>query len=185
MKLLEQNTQDNSIEVCPDKSVSEVIQPGEELYNRLRRPEDPDESLYKRLQQSVETNKDRYKRVKEELKARKSLIERLKKAMGPIIPGLMIDLVDLITFGPIGVSGAGLVVGGVAGYWIASSFKLPIKKCLMGSMIAGAYCTLPFTGVVPVGTLIGAYVRFHEQPEDLDDSINTPDQSTNGSFHKR
>ncbi|MCP4106250.1 MAG: hypothetical protein GY749_12040 [Desulfobacteraceae bacterium] len=182
MKLLEQSRQDNSIEVSSDNT---VIEPGEELYNRLRRYEDSDESLYNRLQQSVETNKNRYNRVKEELEARKGLIQRLKNALGPIIPGLMIDLVDLITFGPIGVSGAGLVIGGVAGYWIASSFKLPIKKRLIGSAIAGAYCTLPFTGVVPVGTLIGAYVRFHEHPEDSeDDSPDAVDQSSNEQQHK-
>ena len=170
MKLSEQSRQDNSTEVCPDKSVSKVIQPGEELYNRI---EESDKSLCNRLQQSV----------KEELEARKGLIERLKKALGPIIPGLMIDLADLITFGPVGLSGAGLVTGGVAGYWIASSFKLPIKKRLIGTLIAAVYCTLPFTGIIPVGTLIGAYVRFHE--EHSDDSITTPGQSASGPDFKQ
>ena len=94
-------------------------------------------------------------------------LKQLKEAFGPVLPGIFIDLVDFVTFGPIGLF-IGMILGGLGGYWIGSEHTLSMKKRLLLSLIAGAYCTLPLTGFLPVGTILGASVawfRFHELSE--------------------
>ncbi len=88
---------------------------------------------------------------------------RLIRALGPILPGMILDSLDLVTFGPIGLL-VGIIVGGLAGYWLSTEYRLSPTKRLMGALAAGFYCMLPFTSFLPVGTLIGVYFRFHEQP---------------------
>lgn len=86
---------------------------------------------------------------------------RLNRAFGPIMAGVIIDAVDLATFGPIGYV-LGLPVGGLAGYWLGRCLGLERKASLLCALAAGIYCTIPFTGLLPLGTLVGAYVRFRE-----------------------
>lgn len=83
------------------------------------------------------------------------------RALGPILPGLLIDLLDLITFLHIGVV-TGLIAGGITGYWAGGQLGLAPKKRLIGSLIAGIYCALPFTEFIPIGTLVGAYARISQ-----------------------
>lgn len=91
-----------------------------------------------------------------------SLFQRLRHSLGPILPGLLIDLVDLLTLGPVGLA-FGMIAGGAAGYWIGKQYGLPRDKRIKGCIIAGLYCAMPFTGFLPMGTIIGAYVRFHQK----------------------
>ncbi|MFC1497706.1 hypothetical protein ACFLS1_04415 [Verrucomicrobiota bacterium] len=81
---------------------------------------------------------------------------RYERAFGPIVGGLIIDLMDLATFGLVGIM-CGLLVGAAAGFWVASISAI--------SAVAGVqkivYCTIPFTEIFPVATLIGAYARFN------------------------
>jgi hypothetical protein len=93
--------------------------------------------------------------------------KRLKRALGPILPGLLLDTVDFFTFGPIGIY-LGIFIGCPLGYWICSQYKLSFNKRLLGALAAGIYCTLPFTGFAPVATLIGVFARFFESPESSD-----------------
>jgi hypothetical protein len=86
---------------------------------------------------------------------------RLNRAFGPIVAGMFIDLLDLATFGPIGYV-LGLPVGGLAGYWMGRCLGLSRTASLTCALAAGIYCTIPFTGILPLGTLVGAYVRFRE-----------------------
>jgi len=53
-----------------------------------------------------------------------------------------------------------LVVGGVVGFWLTTlyGFSLPLR--LFWSLVAGIYCTIPFTGPFPIATAISASHRF-------------------------
>jgi len=89
------------------------------------------------------------------------LARRLNRAFGPIVAGAVIDAVDFATFGPIGFI-LGLPVGGVAGYWMGRCLGLSRRSSFYCALAAGVYCTIPFTELIPLATLVGAYARFRE-----------------------
>jgi hypothetical protein len=95
----------------------------------------------------------------------KRTLRRLNYALGPIGAGMMIDAVDFITYGPIGLI-LGLPVGAAAGYWLGRSMRLESHMCWICAAVAGIYCTIPGTELLPLGTLVGALVRFQD-----DDSV--------------
>ena len=88
-----------------------------------------------------------------------SVGRRLNRAFGPVVAGLIIDAVDLATFGPIGYV-LGLPVGGLAGYWLGRCMGLGRAGSLWCALAAGLYCMLPLTHLLPLATLVGAYVRY-------------------------
>ena len=90
-----------------------------------------------------------------------SQARRLNRAFGPIVAGLIIDLVDLATFGPIGLV-LGLPIGAFAGYWMGRALGLGWKPSLLCALAAGIYCTIPGTEMLPLATLVGAFARYRE-----------------------
>jgi|GEM_PF-1320890 len=90
-----------------------------------------------------------------------STLQRLNYAFGPVIAGLIIDFMDLATFGPVGLF-LGPPVGGMAGYWLGRALGLSQRHAVYCALAAGLYCTVPFTEVLPIATIIGACVRFWE-----------------------
>lgn len=90
-----------------------------------------------------------------------TLPRRVNRAFGPIVAGLIIDLVDLATFGPVGLV-LGLPVGGLAGYWMGRALGFDKRASLWCALAAGVYCTIPGTELIPLATIIGACVRFQE-----------------------
>lgn len=86
---------------------------------------------------------------------------RLNHAMGPVVAGMIIDAVDLVTVGPIGLV-IGIPVGAIAGYWLGQSMALEKNACLFCAVAAGIYCTIPFTELLPLGTMVGALVRYKD-----------------------
>jgi hypothetical protein len=95
-----------------------------------------------------------------------SLASRLTYAMGPIAGGLIIDAVDLATFGPAGLV-LGFALGGLIGYWIASGYDFSLRKRIIIALAAGVYCTVPATEVLPLATLLGVATRFSSGPKAL------------------
>ncbi len=91
---------------------------------------------------------------------------RLNRALGPVMAGLIIDGIDLITLGPIGLV-VGLPVGAMAGYWLGRSMRLEKRTSVLCAIAAAIYCTIPGTEVLPLGTLVGALVRFEEPGDAL------------------
>ena len=87
--------------------------------------------------------------------------QRLNRAFGPVVAGIIIDLVDLATFGPIGLV-LGLPIGGAAGFWMGRCLGLSKKVSLLCALAAGVYCTIPGTEMLPIATLIGAAARYFE-----------------------
>lgn len=90
---------------------------------------------------------------------------RLNRAFGPIVAGMIIDLVDFATFGPIGFL-LGLPVGGFAGYWMGRCLGLSRRTSFYCALAAGVYCTVPGTELIPLATMVGAYVRFRESGQE-------------------
>lgn len=91
-----------------------------------------------------------------------SQAKRLNRAFGPVVAGLIIDLVDLSTFGPIGLY-LGIPIGAFAGYWMGRALGLNRKPSLLCAAAAAAYCTLPGTEMIPLATIVGALARYHER----------------------
>lgn len=90
-----------------------------------------------------------------------SQAQRLNRAFGPVVAGLVIDFVDLATFGPIGMY-LGLPIGGFAGYWMGRALGLERKPSLVCALLAGVYCMIPGTEMIPVATVVGALARYRE-----------------------
>lgn len=88
---------------------------------------------------------------------------RFNHALGPIAAGVIIDAVDFVTFGPIGLV-LGFPIGATAGYWLGRSMHLEKQTSFICAVIAGIYCTIPGTELLPLGTLVGALVRFDDVP---------------------
>ncbi|MBP7275098.1 MAG: hypothetical protein KBA51_02725 [Kiritimatiellae bacterium] len=86
---------------------------------------------------------------------------RLNRAFGPVIAGLIIDLLDLATFGPIGMY-LGFPIGALAGYWMGRALGGSRRMAAMLAVAAGVYCMLPGTEFIPLATLFGALVRFYD-----------------------
>ncbi len=82
---------------------------------------------------------------------------RAERVFGPLLGGVILDFMDLATFGPLG-----LIVGFVVGFWICSIYKFPMKHRVIGAFLAGWYCMIPFTRFIPLATLVGAYARYRE-----------------------
>ncbi len=88
-------------------------------------------------------------------------LKRLEHALGPVLSGLVLDMLDLATFGPIGLV-SGLVIGGAAGWYLAGSHGVAAGQRWLWALAAGAYCTTPFTEFFPCATLLGAVVRYRQ-----------------------
>jgi hypothetical protein len=87
------------------------------------------------------------------------LFVRLHRALGPIFGGLILDFVDLVTFGPIGIFG-GFLLGGAIGWWLSGIYGFRPRNQFLFSILAAAYAFIPFTAPIPIATLISAIARF-------------------------
>jgi hypothetical protein len=89
-------------------------------------------------------------------------VRRVYYAIGPVGAGAVLDLLDLATFGPIGLMVGG-VIGGVAGWVLADCEGLGGKAkcaCVVG---AAMYMTVPWTEPFPVATSLGLLSRFFRE----------------------
>ena len=102
---------------------------------------------------------------------------RFVRALKPIIAGILIDLVDFATLGPIGIY-LGFLLGGLLGWWICSIYKLRPLHRLLGASMTDIYCTLPFTAFIPAATIVGAYIEFMVvKPEDKSSTTETTENT--------
>ena len=100
--------------------------------------------------------------------------KRINKTIGPVMAGFIIDVVDFATFGPVGLV-LGLPVGGAAGYWMGRTLGLSKQACLYCALAAGVYCTIPFTELLPLGTMVGAYARYQQSGKELEEELPAKD----------
>jgi hypothetical protein len=71
----------------------------------------------------------------------------------PILTALAIDLADLAMIGPTGLV-AGFWVGAALTSLLTISSGVPLRRAAVLSLLAGIYCMLPFTDVVPLATML-------------------------------
>ena len=102
-----------------------------------------------------------------------AFLERLLHSFGPIAGGLLLDFADLATFGPIGIF-AGFFVGIAVASWICSFYRFSRRAKILVSLLAGIYCMVPMTELLPLATLVAASCRFFEEPV----SSPTPENSS-------
>jgi len=82
----------------------------------------------------------------------------LKQTLGPMLAGLAIDALDLVTFGPIGLY-TGLVLGGAVGWWLAPALGFPPRGRWLCALMTGIYCTIPLTGFIPAAAIAAGLSR--------------------------
>ncbi len=85
--------------------------------------------------------------------------DRSSPALGPVLAGALLDGIDLLTQGPMGLR-LGFPIGGAAGYFLARGLGLSRRSSLLVGALAGLYCALPGTGRLPLATLVGLWARF-------------------------
>ena len=83
---------------------------------------------------------------------------RWGKAIGPVVAGMIIDALDIATFGHFGFY-LGFLLGAPAGWYLARHLGLDRKRALLTAIGCGIYCTIPFTFPIPVATMIGVWAR--------------------------
>jgi hypothetical protein len=98
-------------------------------------------------------------------------LNKLNRAFGPIAAGLILDTIDLATFGPIGIV-VGLPIGALAGFWLGRCLRLSTRASILAAIAGAIYCAIPFTEILPLATIVGAYARFTEN--------SNGDQGNNG-----
>lgn len=73
--------------------------------------------------------------------------------VNPIIAGVLIDVINIFTFGFVG-----FIAGGAIGYWAARSNRLPLHLALLIALAVGWYCGLPLPRSTPLATIIGIII---------------------------
>lgn len=91
-------------------------------------------------------------------RARHELAQADRHGLLPIAGGLAIDVVDFATMGPIGVF-AGAIVGGFVTWTVASRHGLSSRMVAMMTFLGALYCTIPFTELLPLATLLAIVSR--------------------------
>ena len=82
----------------------------------------------------------------------------VEKAIGPVVAGMIIDVLDLATLGSTGFY-LGFLLGAPAGWYLARHLGLDRRRALLTAIGCGIYCTIPFTFPIPVATMIGVWSR--------------------------
>ena len=93
----------------------------------------------------------------------RGFLQRLYYALGPLGAGIILDVLDLATFGPIGII-VGALVGGYAGWILGECEGFDRNMRISFAICAAAYMTLPFTEPIPLATILILTARFFAGP---------------------
>ena len=83
---------------------------------------------------------------------------RWGSAIGPVVAGMIIDVIDFATIGAGGLY-LGFLLGAPSGWYLARPLGLDRRRALVVALACGIYCTVPFTAPVPIATMIGVWAR--------------------------
>ena len=72
---------------------------------------------------------------------------------GPILAAILLDLADVLSFGPQGLL-IGALAGSALGWRIAAGCGMSSKGRLIAAGLAALYCFLPFTELLPLATMV-------------------------------
>ena len=79
---------------------------------------------------------------------------RPARRMAPVLAGMLVDAVDFMTMGPIGLYG-GFLIGGAVTAWAARQVGLSGRSVWIAGVAGAVYAATPATEFIPLGTLIG------------------------------
>ncbi len=99
----------------------------------------------------------------------RGLLERLAFAIGPLGTGIILDVLDFATFGPVGIF-LGAVVGGSVGWILGKYERFDRSLRIAFALCAAAYMTIPFTEVIPVATTLSLLARYFQGPRPIVES---------------
>lgn len=108
---------------------------------------------------------------------RPTVLERLHRALGPLAGGIIIDCVDFATFGPVGLV-LGPIAGGLAGWWVSSLYRFETRGRLIVALLAAIYCTIPFTELLPLATIVAACARYWDSTPTISRPVGSSAQDT-------
>lgn len=93
----------------------------------------------------------------------------------PILAALAIDLADLAMIGPTGIV-AGFFVGFALTCMLTLATGVSRRRVLVLSLLAGIYCMLPFTDLVPLATMLTllrmALLRRSVEPQESNELVS-------------
>jgi uncharacterized protein YneF (UPF0154 family) len=75
-----------------------------------------------------------------------------------VLAGILVDVLDAATMTP----PVGLVLGLTVGYYLARQLGLVGSGAQRLALVIGVYCAVPGTLALPLGTLVGAFVRVRQ-----------------------
>ncbi len=94
--------------------------------------------------------------------AGRSIFERFQRAVGPAMPGVVLDLVDALSLtryvGPFVSFPAGAAVG----IWLSSYYQISWQWKLMIVVGSGLYTLTPGTEAIPLATILTCLGRYKE-----------------------
>jgi len=88
-----------------------------------------------------------------------STLRKLYVALGPVAGGILLDTLDIATFGPFGFY-VGWLIGLPVGWWMAGVYGFGTFGRVLFATLAAVYLTLPMTEILPIATVISAVARF-------------------------
>lgn len=102
-----------------------------------------------------------------------SLLTRVQRALGPALPGIVLDLVDALSltkyFGPV----ISFPVGVAVGAWLSSYYSFSFRWKALIALGSGLYTMTPGTEAIPLATILTCLGRFVE---------NSPETKSATSF---
>jgi len=81
-----------------------------------------------------------------------------RRRIPPVVLGMILDAVDFVTLGPLGLYG-GFVLGGLAAFWAGRQAGLERRGAWLAALAGAVYAATPATELIPLGTLIGLGVQ--------------------------
>ncbi len=83
---------------------------------------------------------------------------RTLRELGPVAGGLILDLADLASFGPVGVI-PGLAIGGGLGWYLSGVYGYRSRWRPWVALAAAVYCGFPLTEPLPLATILTVISR--------------------------
>jgi hypothetical protein len=80
------------------------------------------------------------------------------KLVGPVVAGVVIDVIDLATPVPL----VGFALGWPIGAYIARQAGADSGLAVKLGFLVGIYCAVPMTAGLPIGTMIGTAVKLRQ-----------------------
>jgi hypothetical protein len=83
------------------------------------------------------------------------------RTWGPLLAAMLLDVADLVSFGPQGVP-IGLLIGSTLGWAVAAQLGMGRGVRLMSAVAGAVYCMVPGTELIPLASIATAVARWRQ-----------------------